>query len=322
MDRILITGISGFVGRHFLKFLSEQREECKVCGIDIRIPSYDVEEYKKKLGLKIEVVDLLNISAVREIIEAFQPNYILHLASFSSVAYSWKHPADSFVNNTNIFLNLVTAVRETCPDCRILSIGSSEEYGNVTEDDIPLRENMSTAPVSPYAVARVSQEMLSRLYVLHYGMDIVMTRSFNHIGPWQDERFVIPSFIMRSLELKKKGLSEGTIETGDVSIIRDFVDVRDVVRAYWLLLKKGKRGELYNVCSGNGHKLSDLIDMIGDILDIRIHTKTNPDFIRPGDNQIVIGDHSKMSVGLNWKPDYDLKKTLCDMISEYSGGGL
>lgn len=319
MDRILITGISGFVGRHFLKFLSEQSEECKVCGIDIRIPSYDVEVYRKKLGLKIEAVDLLNIAAVREILEAFRPNYILHLASFSSVAYSWKHPADSFVNNTNIFLNLVTAVGETCPDCRILSIGSSEEYGNVTEADIPLREDMPTAPVSPYAVARVSQEMLSKLYVQHYGMDIIMTRSFNHIGPWQDERFVIPSFIMRSLELKNKGLTEGTIETGDVSVIRDFVDVRDVVRAYWLLLKNGVKGELYNVCSGNGHRLSELIDMIGNIMGIHIQAKPNPEYIRPGDNQIIIGDKSKLASLLSWKPQYKLQDTLRDMITDYIG---
>ena len=317
MDRILITGISGFVGRHFLNLLSEQGVECKVCGIDIRIPSYDIDSFRSKFELKIEVVDLLNISAVREILEAFRPNYILHLASFSSVAYSWKHPADSFVNNTNIFLNLLTAVSETCAECRILSVGSSEEYGDVSEANIPLREDMPTAPVSPYAVARVSQEMLSKLYVKHYGLDIIMTRSFNHIGPWQDERFVVPSFIFRSLELKKKGLTHGMIETGDVSVIRDFVDVRDVVKAYWLLLKNGKKGELYNVCSGIGHMLSELIDIIGNILEIQIYTEVNQEFIRPGDNRIIIGDNSKLSTTLSWKQQYELQETLHDMIAEY-----
>ena len=150
--------------------------------------------------------------------------------------YSWQHPEDSFTNNCNIFLNLIDAIRKSSPNCRILSVGSSEEYGNVAHADLPIRENQPLNPLSPYAVARVSQEQLSRVYVDAFGMQIIMTRSFNHIGPRQDERFVIPSFVKQILGIKHSGLSKGEIETGDVSIIRDFVDVRDVVDAYYKLL--------------------------------------------------------------------------------------
>ncbi|MBO5094456.1 MAG: GDP-mannose 4,6-dehydratase, partial [Lachnospiraceae bacterium] len=230
-ERILITGVSGFVGYHLLNFLCGNKENKNiiVCGIDIKTPEFSCKEFEEKLSLKCYKVNLLHSDEVEQIFDRFVPNYIVHLASYSSVAYSWKNPRESFANNTNIFLNLITTSMKYNKDCRILSVGSSEEYGIVSKEELPLLETAKLNPVSPYAVARVSQEMLSKVFTVSYGADVVLTRSFNHIGPYQDKRFAIPSFIERMLEIKRKGSKKGIIQTGDLTIIRDFVDVRDVV---------------------------------------------------------------------------------------------
>src|SRR5687768_2424286 len=218
MDKYLITGFSGFVAKHFLEFLDQQEVHTYVLGVDIHRPEFNIYGFKH-VHCSFEQTDLLDKDQVDNIIYQFQPSYILHLASFSSVAFSWKNPVASFANNTNIFLNLLEKVRNMNLDCRILSVGSSEEYGNVCEGDIPLSEGAPLNPISPYAVARVSQEMLSRIYVDGYGMDIIMTRSFNHIGPGQKDLFVISSFAKQLVELKNSS-EEGDLVTGDISVIR------------------------------------------------------------------------------------------------------
>ena len=149
-----------------------------------------------------------------------------------------------------------------------------------------------------------------------YHLDIILTRSFNHIGPWQDERFVVPSFIRRILNIKDSGATEGTIETGDTTIIRDFVDVRDVVNAYYMLLMNGTPGEIYNICSGKQIALSDIIDQIADIVKVEISTKVNPEFVRPSDNRVVVGSHDKLTKELGWKPQIAWETTLRDMVKE------
>lgn len=312
--KIVVTGFSGFVARHFIQYLYNKGNEAEILGIDINEPLYDYESMKDTLHIQFQKVDLLNATDLRHHLESFVPEYVLHLASYSSVAYSWKYPAESFKNNTNIFLNLVSTIKDINKECRILSVGSSEEYGNVEEIDLPLRENHTLMPVSPYAVARVSQEMLSKVYCDSYDMNIVLTRSFNHIGPYQDERFVVPSFIKRILTLAEAGKQEGMIETGDISIIRDFVDVRDVVHAYYLLLMSGTPGEIYNICSGSGVSLKTMIDMIARKLQVEVKTQINPEYVRPNDNKIMIGSAQKITEELGWKPQISLENTLSDMI--------
>ncbi len=314
--RFLITGFSGFVGRHFLHYLYEKEEEMDIMGIDIQKPLFDFSLYADRLNIQFVEVNLLDGVKLKSVLNQFKPQYILHLASFSSVAFSWRYPEESFVNNTNIFLNLTSALKELNLSCRILSIGSSEEYGNVSVNDLPLKEEMRLQPISPYAVARVSQEMLSKVFVDSYHLDIVLTRSFNHIGPWQDERFVVPSFIRRILDIKKSGATKGIIETGDTTIVRDFVDVRDVVNAYYMLLTNGTAGEIYNVCSGSQIALSDIIDQIAQIVGVKVTTKVNPDFVRPSDNRVIVGAHDKITKELGWKPQITREQTLRDMIEE------
>lgn len=319
MNRILITGFSGFVARHFIQFLWENKVKAEICGIDIAQPMYDHECYGENIKIQFHQIDLLDNNRLEKVIRDFTPDYILHLASYSSVAYSWRHPVESFKNNTNIFLNLISFVKDVNSDCRILSVGSSEEYGNVEEHDLPLSEIHPLNPVSPYAVARVSQEMLSKVYSDSYGMNIILTRSFNHIGPFQDVRFVVPGFIQRILDVYETGKKQGIIETGDLTIIRDFVDVRDVVKAYWLLLCKGISGQTYNICSGKGIPLQKIINIISESLDLDIMTKTNTDYIRPNDNRVIIGTYDKIYNELGWKPEIPVEKTILDMINEMKG---
>lgn len=315
-DRYLITGFSGFVSRHFIDYLEKNKISAHVLGIDINEIDFDLTKYQC-VKCAFEKIDLLNKTEVQHIIEKFKPDYVLHLASFSSVALSWKKPVESFTNNTNIFLNLIDTIRLANIPCRILSIGSSEEYGNMESADLHLNEEHALKPISPYAVARVSQEMLSKVYVDSYNMDIIMTRSFNHIGTHQKDIFVIPSFAKQLIALKENDSQQKELTTGDTSIIRDFVDVRAVVEGYYLLFKKGKKGQIYNICSGNGTSLNEVIQKMAAILNIHVTQKTDPNLVRPNDNKVIIGSNQKIKKDTGWENKFVLEQSLKDIIEYY-----
>jgi len=313
LHRYLITGFSGFVARHFVDYLEKTGEVCLVKGLDVQAPDFRFDQYKHvKIGF--DQVDLLVKEPVEDIVRVFQPTVILHLASFSSVALSWKEPVQSFRNNTNVFLHLIDSVRKLGMSVRILSVGSSEEYGNVQDEELPLTEEHCLMPVSPYAVARVSQEYLSRIYADGYGMDIVLTRSFNHIGPLQRDIFVVSSLARQLVALKRSGKKRGAIVTGDVSIVRDFTDVRDVVRAYHLLMHQGRRGEVYNVCSGRGLSLKEIIEIMAGQLQLDVDITVDDRLIRPADNRKMIGSNEKIKHELGWENTIPLEQSLQDMI--------
>ncbi|MEO7922241.1 MAG: GDP-mannose 4,6-dehydratase [Chitinophagaceae bacterium] len=311
--KLLITGFGGFVSEHFLTLLNDKEPGSEVLGIDKNDPGIDPSRFGG-LSISFKQIDLLDRSATAKIIAEFQPEFILHLASISSVAKSWESPLDSFLNNTSIFLNIAEHLRTSKSNCRILSIGSSEEFGEVNEKDLPLTEEHPLNPASPYAVARVSQEMLSKVYADGFGLDIVMTRSFNHIGPGQKENFVVASFAKQLVELAAQKNKDNTITTGDISVTRDFLDVRDVVKAYYHLLKKGRTGEVYNICSGIGIQLSGIIEKMAGILGMEIKTLTDERLLRPNENRKIIGSHEKISKELGWKPDIPLEKSLEDIL--------
>ena len=313
MDRYLITGFSGFVGRHFLEYLETLHSPVSVLGVDIVPPDFGLD-LLSHVQCDFVKMDLLDREGIEKIILRFQPNYILHLASYSSVAFSWQNPVKSFQNNTNIFLNVIEAVHSINSKVRILSVGSSEEYGDLVGGNALFHEEDTLHPVSPYAVARVSQEMLSRVYAKGYGLDIVMTRSFNHIGPGQKEIFVIASFAKRLVEMKKEGATSPKLMTGDISLIRDFVDVRDVVRAYDGLLKKGRKGEIYNICRGVGYSLKELVQEMVSILGMEVRTEMDERLIRPNDNKVIIGSNAKIKRDIGWAPEIPLRRSLEDVI--------
>lgn len=314
MDRYLITGFSGFVGKHFLEYLEKLHSPVSVLGVDIVSPDFGLNRLHH-MQCDFEKMDLLDREGIEKSILQFQPNLILHLASYSSVAFSWQNPVKSFQNNTNIFLNVLEAVHSVNTGIRILSVGSSEEYGDLAGGNTLFHEDDALHPVSPYAVARVTQEMLSKVYAKGFGLDIVMTRSFNHIGPGQKEIFVIASFAKRLVEMKKEGAASPKLMTGDISLIRDFVDVRDVVRAYDGLLKKGQKGEIYNICRGVGYSLKELVQQMASILGMDVLTETDEKLIRPNDNKVIIGCNEKIKRDIGWTPEIPLRRSLEDVIN-------
>ena len=316
MEKYLITGFSGFVSRHFLRFLDSLGESSSVLGIDMQEPTFDLKEFQR-VKCSFERLDLLDEEKTQNIIFQFQPQHILHLAAYSSVSFSWKNPILSFRNNTNIFLSLLEAVRSLNIGTRVLSVGSSEEYGNVTERDLPLTEEMPLKPVSPYAVARVSQEYLSQVYAKGFGIEIVITRSFNHVGPGQKEVFVVPSFAKQLVEGATQKKNRVKVTTGDLSIVRDFTDVRDVVRAYYALLHKGKSGEIYNVCSGRGASLKNVLSMIAERAGVIVESNVEPNLVRPQDNRAIIGSNKKILDSVGWRPEIPLEKALADVVDDW-----
>jgi GDP-4-dehydro-6-deoxy-D-mannose reductase len=313
MKKFLITGASGFVGRYFLDYLENNQIRSQVLGVDLSGLAPELSYLHVNLSLK--QADLLSGHEIERWLFEFQPDYVLHLAAYSSVAFSWKEPVLSFQNNMNVFLNLVETIRRLRLKTRILSVGSSESYGNINQEHLPLIEESPLDPVSPYAVARVSQEMLSKVYAEAYGVDLVMTRSFNHIGPGQKDVFVVPSFARQIAEVKKQGGGEGILRTGDLEIVRDFLDVRDVVRAYYLLLTQGQKGRVYNVCSGNGVVLRDVVAHLADLAGVEIRTELNPAFVRPSDNRIIVGSSRRLREELGWTPGFTLRQSLQDILA-------
>lgn len=312
MTKYLITGSSGFVGKNFLEYLNDNTISTSVLGIDIAEPAYNSEEYTN-LKFKFVRTDLRDRDKVSKIIYDFNPKYILHLASYSSVAGSWRNPNNCFQNNVNIFLNLLEDIRKTGIDCRIISVGSSDVYGIVKFSELPIREEQCLNPLSPFGIARQSQELLSQLYSNIYGMDIVITRSFNHIGPGQSENFAISSFAKQITDLKRNNGNE-FIVTGDVSVVRDFIDVRDVVRAYHQLFLKGKRGEIYNVCSGCGISLHNIIQMLCEIMDIRFSIREDKKLRRPADIPVIVGCNDKLKKQTSWTNEIMLEESLRDIL--------
>lgn len=306
MKRYIITGVKGFVGKYFVDCLRAHEKDCEILGVDI-VSGIGDEDYQ------YQQLNLTDKEQVYKLISDFSPDYIVHLAAVSSVAQSWQDPAGCFLNNMSVFFNLADAVRLNKLNCRILSVGSSEEYGYYDE---PMREEFLLHPKSPYSVARVSQEYISKLYVDRFDLDIVMTRSFNHIGPRQSDKFVIPSFVRQLVQISKGG--ENKMSVGNIEVIRDFLDVRDVVEAYYRIVRFGKKREVYNVCSGQGTKLADIIEKVSQKLGISPQIYVDASRIRANEIMSVIGSNQKLKNELGWQQQYSLEDTLADMIAYWS----
>ncbi len=305
--RYLVTGCSGFVAGHLIRRILAEEPDARVFGVDIAPPASDYGPFFTAVE-----TNLTNAMDLAKCVHAVDPERIIHLASFSSVGYSWQKPIDSFKNNTNIFLNLLEAIHIFAPSCRVLSVGSSEEYGSVTPADLPLREEATLKPLSPYAAARVAQEHLSLVFAKGFGMDIVCTRSFNHVGPGQSAQFVVSSIGRQFVEFEK-GMRT-SITVGDTSVVRDFLDVRDVVTAYLLLLRQGAPGEVFNVCSGKGRSIAEVIEVFCSVTGLRPSIETEQSLKRPIENPVVIGSYEKLSKRFGWKPEHDFASSIKSII--------
>jgi GDP-4-dehydro-6-deoxy-D-mannose reductase len=257
--------------------------------------------------------DLLDAFSVHKLIGSVRPDRIFHLAAQSHVPTSWNAPAVTLQDNVLGQLNIFEAIRETEIDPLIQIAGSSEEYGMVYPDEVPMRESNPLRPLSPYAVSKVAQEMLAYQYHQSYGIRSIVSRGFNHSGPRRGENFVDSSFARQIAQIEK-GKQEAIIYVGDLTSKRDFTDVRDMVRAYWLLLEKGKPGEVYNIGSGNTRPMQEVLDMLLKLSRVKVDVRVDPTRLRPSDVMILWSDSSKFKEATGWEPTITYEQTLRDLL--------
>jgi GDP-4-dehydro-6-deoxy-D-mannose reductase len=306
VSRALVTGASGFVGPHLVAALGRAGHE--VWTTDREAAPAAPERHAS--------CDLGDPHTVRALLERVQPEWIFHLASLSSVAYSFQNPRDVLLTNVGASVNLLEAVRQVAPAARVLVVGSAEQYGNVPEAEQPIREDQPFRPASPYAVSKVAQEHLALQYALAFGMHVVATRSFNHSGPGQSDRFVLPSFA-RQVALAERGEQAPVLRVGNLDVWRDFLDVRDVVRAYVMLIERGAAGQAYNVCRGETHRVRDLLDALLGFSRVPLRVETDPARARPADLPVLRGDPARLQERTGWLPELPLETTLRDLLDDW-----
>lgn len=303
--KILITGGTGFAGSHLVEALFEQGYE------NIHVTTYSGENkiLAEKIGPdNVHKVDLTNKEDAAKLIKETQPDQIYHLAALAFVGKSFDQADKVLDNNIALQQNLLLAVRDYCKNSRLLVVGSAEEYGvSVSEDEIPVNENHPFRPINPYAVSKITQDMLSYSYHISYKLDLVTVRPFNHIGERQSTDFAIPAFSKQIVAIENGDQTE--LKVGDLSTVRDFTDVKDMVNAYILVMNKGISGEVYNLGSGVGVKMSDMVDMLSKLSTKEIKIVVDESRLRPHDIPKMIADNTKIKK-LGWSPSIPLKETL------------
>ena len=307
----MITGISGFAGSHLADYLLELGN-FEVSGtIKWRSRLDNIKHILKKI--KLYECDIRDAQAVRYVINEVKPDYIFHLAAQSYVPFSWRAPSETLITNIIGEVNIFEAVRELKPDTLIQIAGSSEEYGLVYPEEIPIKETNPLRPLSPYAVSKVAQDLLGFQYYKSYGLKIIRTRAFNHTGPRRGEVFVSSNFARQIVEVEKKK-REPVIYVGNLEAVRDFLDVRDVVKGYYLALKKGIPGEVYNIASGRGVRIRELLEMLISFSKVDLEIKQDASRMRPSDVQLLVGDYEKFKSQTGWVPEISFEKTLKDLL--------
>ncbi|MFC1938072.1 GDP-mannose 4,6-dehydratase [Chloroflexota bacterium] len=311
MKKTLITGITGFVGSHLSEYLLTQGVE--VYGtVRWRSKMENIEHIKDKLHL-VEA-DLRDAFSMQQLIEKTKPDYIFHLAAQSFVPTSWHAPVETLGTNILGCVNLLEAARRSNNDTVIHVAGSSEEYGLVLPDEIPIKENNPLRPMSPYGISKVAQDLLARQYHYSYGLRTIVTRAFNHTGSRRGEVFVTSNFARQVAEIEK-GKKEPVIYVGNLDAQRDFTDVREIVKAYWLAANKCQSGEVYNICSGRAWTIKEVLNLLLSMTDKKIEIRHDPSRIRPSDIPVLVGDCSKFRECTGWAPEIPFKKTLEDLLN-------
>ena len=310
--RALITGITGLAGSHLADYLLAEQPEVEIFGIRRwRSRMENIEHLDGKIQLR--ECDLRDAAAVQGVLTEIRPNYIFHLAAQSFVPASWRAPSETLTTNLLGQTNIFEAVRVLELDPVIQIAGSSEEYGLVLPDEVPIKETNPLRPLSPYAVSKVAQDLLAYQYFRSYGLKTIRTRGFNHTGPRRGEVFVTSNFAKQIASIEA-GLSEPVIRVGNLEAQRDFTDVRDMVRAYWLAVTKATPGEVYNLASGRAVTIRELLDQLLALSDTEVEVQVDPDRLRPSDVEILLGDYSKFRSDTGWEPTIPLAQTLKDTL--------
>jgi GDP-4-dehydro-6-deoxy-D-mannose reductase len=311
MRRVLVTGVTGFAGSHLVDYMLT-RGDVEIFGIHRwRSRTENIEHFPANVTL-LEC-DLRDASSTRDVLEKVRPDWIFHLAAQSFVPTSWNAPSESLVTNVLGQVNVFEAVRRLDLKCRIQLACSSEEYGLVLPDELPIRETNPLRPLSPYAVSKVAQDMLGYQYWMSWKVDAVRTRGFNHEGPRRGPVFVASDFAKQIADIER-GRRPPVLNVGNLDARRDFTDVRDMVRAYWLALEKGAPGEVYNICSGRAWAIREVLDLLLGMTKAKIDVRQDPTRLRPSDVPVLLGDASRFRAATGWTPVIPFEQTLADML--------
>ena len=309
--RVLITGITGFAGSHLCDLLLT-KGDVEIFGVKRwRSRTENIDHLEPKITL-LEG-DVRDATSMREILKKVRPDRIFHLAAQSFVITSWKLPMEVLETNLLGQLNLLEGVRSLELDPLIHIAGSSEEYGLVHPEDLPVKEEAPLNPLSPYGVSKVGQDLLGYQYFKSYGMRIIRTRGFNHTGPRRGSVFVTSNFA-RQIALIEKSRIKPVIRVGNLDAVRDFTDVRDMVKGYWLVLEKGDPGEVYNIASGTGKKIREVLDCLLKLSSVEVKIEEDPERLRPSDLPVLIGDSHKFMDKTGWQPEIPFEETVKDLL--------
>lgn len=307
--QILITGAGGFVGQHLIAHLQAKHPDATIHGtifLSTEVVPEGVIEYP---------IDLCDLEKVESLLAGIKPTHIYHLAAQSSVARSFRAPWETLENNIQGQLNLFLACLKLEITPRILIIGSSEMYGPVTKSELPITEDSPLRPINPYSVSKVTQDMLAYQYFCSHKIQVIRTRSFNHFGPGQTERFVAPAFAMQVARIEA-GEQEPIIRVGNLQAKRDFTDVRDVVRAYALLVEKGQPGEVYNVASGQSRTAQNILDVLLANTTADVAIEVDPTRLRPVEIPEVYGNAARLLAHTGWQPTIPFEQSLIDLLED------
>lgn len=306
MKKALIIGAAGFVGSYLARELMEHH------GMEVHATQL-VNGQLEIPGACVHDLDILNREEIVTLLYEVRPDYIFHLAAQSSVSVAWKNPGLTIDVNIKGSVNLLDAVRELFYKPRVLLVGSGEEYGHIREGETPIKEDNHLRPGNIYAATKVCQNMIANIYAQAYDMNVMMVRAFNHIGPSQSPIFVVSDFCKQVAEIEA-GHKEPVMYVGNLEAKRDFTDVRDVVRAYALLIQNGEAGETYNVGSGHAHAIREILDLIISLSTSDIRIEIDPNKIRPVDVPIIEADITKLNQVTGWLPEIPLEQTILETL--------
>lgn len=308
--RVLITGAGGFVGGHLIHHLKQTMPDAELHGTTLF--EHDLGRYE---GTTFHVIDLKDRGHVVELLNQTQPDHVYHLAAQAFVPRSFEDPWETLENNILSQLNIIESYLELGIKPRTLVISSSEIYGNVTEDQLPVTEETPFKPTNPYSVSKVTQDMLAYQYHLSHGLPLMRTRAFNHFGPGQSERFVAPAFAMQVARIEA-GLQEPTIKVGNLSAARDFTDVRDIVRAYGLVMNSGEPGQVYNIASGQAYTAQKILDILVGLSNVSVTIEVDPARLRPVEVPVVIGSRDRLEQHTGWRPEIPFEQSVSDILAD------
>jgi len=317
--RALITGVTGFAGSHLAEYLLREQPQVEVFGIRRwRSRTENIGAIEGKITF-LEC-DLRDSTSVHEALARSRPDLIFHLAAQSFVPTSWSAPNETLATNISGQVHLFEAIRLLQLDPVVQIACSSEQYGLVLPDEVPIRETNPLRPLSPYAVSKVTQDFLGYQYFQSYGIKTVRTRGFNHTGPRRGEVFVTSNFA-RQIARIEAGLQPAVIRVGNLDAVRDFTDVRDMVRAYWLAATKGRPGEVYNIASGKGITIRAMLDLLLSMSSATVKIEIDPDRLRPSDVEVLLGDASKFHADTGWRPEIPFERTMRDLLDYWRERG-